>query len=221
MIKKKVDKKTNLPKKILVTAGPTVEPLDPVRYISNYSTGTMGYKIASQGVKKGFKICLVSGPVHLPPPHGAEMIIVTRAREMRDRVIERIDEYDCLIMTAAVCDFRPQEEGKRKIKKKNTLNLKLVKNPDILMEVRQNKDLIKIGFALETENAVKNGKKKLEEKKLDLIVVNTVTEQKNPFGTGVSDYTTIDKSGKTKDFKAITKGQMAEVIIDEAEKLMS
>ena len=215
-----MNKKINPPKKILVTAGPTIEPLDPVRYISNYSTGTMGYEIAAQAAKEGYAVCLVSGPVSLSVPSGVEVVNVKEAREMRTRVIERIDEYDCLIMAAAVCDFRPENKKKSKIKKKKELTLKLVKNPDILMELTKNKGLIKIGFALETNNPIKNGKNKLKEKKLDLIVLNTISKKQSPFGSGRMEYTIIHSSGTVRHLKKRTKKQMAKIITKEAGKLM-
>ncbi|MFH1553244.1 MAG: phosphopantothenoylcysteine decarboxylase [Candidatus Omnitrophota bacterium] len=151
--------------KLLVTAGPTIEPLDPIRFFSNRSTGTMGFAIAAEARKKGFDVCLVSGPVHLSSPKGVERVNVQTARQMRDAVSERIGGYDCLIMTAAVCDFRPEKEAPQKIKKRETLTLKLIRNPDILLEAVREKNLVKVGFALETENPIQNAKKKLRKKK--------------------------------------------------------
>ena len=206
-----MNKNTKPPRKILITAGPTIEPLDPVRYISNYSTGTMGYEIAAKGKEKGFDVCLVSGPVSLSAPSGVEVVSVVTALEMKDRTIERIDEYDCLIMTAAVCDFRPEKSEQHKIKKQEALNLRLVKNPDILSEIGCRDDLIKVGFALETENPIENGKNKLKAKKLDMIIINTKDEEKDPFGEGEKEYAMVNKAGNVREFKALTKKQMAEV----------
>ncbi len=205
-------------RKILVTAGPTIEPLDPIRYISNHSTGTMGYEIAGECARRGFDVCLISGPVHLSPPSGVEVVKVTTAREMRDRVLERVGESDCLIMAAAVCDFRPGKVERQKIKKRGELRLRLVKNPDILLEVGQREGLVKVGFALETENPVENGKNKLRAKDLDMIIINTKSEGADPFGPGEKRYMLMDRGGNIREFKDVMKRQMARVIIGEVEK---
>jgi len=216
----KPKKKPDSPGKILITAGPTIEPLDPVRYLSNRSTGTMGYEIAAEGKRRGFSVCLVSGPVCLRAPSGMEVVKVTTALEMKDRVLERIEEYDGLIMTAAVCDFRPEKSRKHKIKKRNTMTLRLVKNPDILQEVSKQKALRKIGFALETKNPIKNGRDKLKAKKLDLIIINTAGKGSDPFGPGEGQYTIMDADGNSRKYKKITKKQMSKVIINELGKML-
>ncbi len=214
------DKDPGSSRRILVTAGPTIEPLDPVRYISNRSTGTMGYEIAAEGRRRGFKVCLISGPVHLPPPSGVEVLSVTTAREMKDKVAERIGGCDCVIMAAAVCDFRPEKSAKRKIKKRETLDIKLVKNPDILLEAGQREGLVKVGFALETENALENAKGKLEKKGLDLIVINTIDEKSDPFGPGAARYILLDRDGNIREVESLTKKQMAGIIVREVERLL-
>ncbi|MFC1480017.1 phosphopantothenoylcysteine decarboxylase [Candidatus Omnitrophota bacterium] len=206
--------------KILVTAGPTIEPLDPIRFLSNRSTGTMGYEIAAEARQKGFDVCLVSGPVHLSPPEGVERVNVQTARQMRDAVAERIGGYDCLIMTAAVCDFRPEKEEPQKIKKRKTLTLKLVKNPDILAEVVREGKLVKVGFALETENPIQNARNKLKEKNLDLIIVNTKSTETDPFGSGEKQYTIIGAKGNVRELKEMNKTQMADIVIQETGKLL-
>ncbi len=209
--------KTGAPGKILVTAGPTIEPLDPIRYISNYSTGTMGYEIAREGAQRGFDVCLVSGPVNLVPPPGVDVVSVQTACEMRDRVMEKIEGCDCLIMAAAVCDYRPFRQRSNKIKKTEKMDLQLVKNPDILMETGQRKGLVRIGFALETENPLENGRKKLKTKELDLIVVNTKGPE-DPFGPGEKRFSIIDKNDAVREFEGLTKAQMAGIIMDEVER---
>ena len=207
-------------RRILITAGPTIEPLDPVRFISNYSTGTMGYEIAREAAKKGFETCLITGPVSLTAPSGVEVVKAQSAREMRDRVLERVKNYECLIMAAAVCDFRPEERKGEKIKKQQKLTLELVRNPDILSEIGPRKGLIKVGFALETgEGWLENAKEKLRTKNLDLIVVNVKTESKDPFGPGEKDFTLIDKTNNMKSFKGISKEGCAKTILEEAEKM--
>ena len=169
-------------KKILITSGPTIEPLDPVRYITNHSSGNMGREIAEQAVNAGYDVSVITGPVNVSYPEGAEIINVLTAREMKEEVDKRAEEYDCIVMTAAVCDFRPEEVALQKIKKEEKHSLELIKNPDILSGIKGNKDIKKIGFALETHNAFENGKKKLEEKGLDIIVINEKTEKNDPFG---------------------------------------
>lgn len=218
-LKEKVKEK-NKKYNVLVTAGPTREPLDPVRYISNWSTGTMGYEVASLSNDRGYEVCLVSGPVSILPPEGVEIVNVTTAIQMREEVLKRIDDADCLVMTAAVCDFRPQEEKSQKIKKRDELNMHLIKNPDILSELKEKKGLIKVGFALETENALENGRAKLKEKNLDLIFINTVGEDSDPFGPGEVEYTMVTRDERTRKFSGITKKEMAREILDEVERIV-
>ncbi|MFH1664704.1 MAG: phosphopantothenoylcysteine decarboxylase [Candidatus Omnitrophota bacterium] len=212
---------------ILVTAGPTIEPLDPVRYLSNRSSGAMGYYIAGECASKGYKVCLISGPSNLTPPDGVEIIKAETAGDMERAVMERIDEADAIVMAAAVCDFRPEEEQGHKIKKeRDGLVLKLVRNPDILAEIGLRKGLVKVGFALESRNAVENAANKLENKGLDFIVVNTVGEGMDPFGddgkiSGTERflrYDILDKNGGLRQFEGITKRQMAGLIAEELDK---
>ena len=206
--------------KILVTAGPTREALDPIRYISNHSTGEMGYSIAAAGADRGFKVSLISGPTQIPAPFGVETVNVTTAREMRDEVMERAKAYDCLIMTAAVCDFRPAKRARYKIKKTGDMTLRLLLNPDILLEAAGRKSLVKVGFALETADPAANGRKKMREKNLDLMIVNEKNENNDPFGPGNKEYTMIRSDGSAKEIKGLEKRQMAGIIIDEVEKLI-
>jgi phosphopantothenoylcysteine decarboxylase/phosphopantothenate--cysteine ligase len=215
-----VNKDRTIPTRILVTAGPTIEPLDPVRFISNHSTGIMGYEIAKEALKRGLEVCLVTGPVHLAPPIGAEVVGVTTAREMKDRVLERVGEYDCVIMAAAVCDFRAREEKKEKIKKKDGLTLELVKNPDILEKIGVRKGLVKVGFALETEeNWLANAKEKMRTKNLDLIIANVKKGAADPFGPGEKNFVLVDKTGGTKELKNVSKDECASLILDEVARL--
>jgi phosphopantothenoylcysteine decarboxylase/phosphopantothenate--cysteine ligase len=181
----------------------------------------MGYDIAKEALKRGLEVCLITGPVHLAPPIGAEIVEVTTAREMRDRVLERIGEYDCVIMAAAVCDFRAREKRTEKIKKKDELTLELVRNPDILKEIGEKKGLVKIGFALETEeNWLENAKEKMKTKNLDLLIANVKKGAADPFGPGEKDFVLMDKTGGTKELKNISKGECASLILDEAERLV-
>ncbi|MDP8299484.1 MAG: phosphopantothenoylcysteine decarboxylase [Candidatus Tantalella remota] len=208
-------------KKILISAGPTVEALDPVRYLSNRSTGTMGYEIAAESAERGFEVVLVSGPVRLAPPEGVTIKNVVSAAEMQKAVEQESRNCDCLIMAAAVCDFRPETQSGGKIKKKDTLELKLVKNPDILEGIKTRDDLIKVGFALETDDPSWNAGKKLKDKHLDMVVLNTISDHSDPFGTdaGARDYSFIDKSENLEEKKGFTKERLAKAIIDKIEEI--
>ena len=202
--------------RILITAGPTREAIDPIRFISNRSTGEMGYELAAASIRKGCETLLISGPVNLSPPRGVRTVNVTTAREMEKEVREHVKDCDCLIMAAAVCDFRPGTEEAQKIKKKTNLEVTFVKNPDILMSIKGSKQVIKIGFALETENARDNAKDKMDQKELDMIVINTKGAEKDPFGRGAKDFVVMKKDGETNDFLGISKREMADIIISEA-----
>ncbi|MGB2630390.1 MAG: phosphopantothenoylcysteine decarboxylase [Candidatus Omnitrophota bacterium] len=215
-----MNKDRTSPTRILITAGPTIEPLDPVRFISNHSTGLMGYEIAGKAKEKGYEVCLITGPTSLSFPEGVDIVKVDTACEMRDRVFEQIESCRCLIMAAAVCDFRPREKKKQKIKKREEMTLELVKNPDILEEIGEKDNLVKIGFALETgDEWLEKAKTKLQTKKLDLIIVNVKTAEMDPFGPGKKDFVLIDKNNNTRELKGVSKEQCAEIIVKEAEKL--
>lgn len=161
--------------RVLVTAGPTREYIDPVRFISNPSTGKMGYLIAEYAKNIGLDVILISGPTHLKIPEDIKVIKVESAREMYKETIKYFKKIDILIMAAAVSDWRPKRKFKNKLKIKREWNLKLVPNPDILKNIsklkKENQKII--GFALETENIIDNATKKLKNKKLDLIIANT------------------------------------------------
>ena len=192
-------------------------PLD----ISNYSTGKMGYEIAKEAAARGFEACLITGPVHLSPPSGVEVVRVRTACEMRDRVMERAENYDCVIMAAAVCDFRASDQKEEKIKKQDKLTLELVRNPDILSELSEAKNFIRVGFALEASKEwLENAQEKLRAKKLDLIVANVKGAEKDPFGEGSKDFTLIDKENNIKDLKNISKEECAKAILEEVERML-
>ena len=161
--------------RVLITAGPTCEDLDPVRFLGNRSTGRMGYALASRALRRGAAVTLVSGPVHLPVPLGAELVQVRSAEEMHQAVMSRFDRFDVVIMAAAVADYRPERQATRKIKKGGNLSLTLVRNPDILADVgakRGQQPSVLVGFALETENLESAAREKLDRKGADLIVAN-------------------------------------------------
>ncbi|MDH3998284.1 MAG: bifunctional phosphopantothenoylcysteine decarboxylase/phosphopantothenate--cysteine ligase CoaBC, partial [Desulfuromonadales bacterium] len=166
-------------KTLLITAGPTREELDPVRYISNYSSGKMGYAIASAAAARGAKVVLVSGPVQLSPPQGVETIQVVSAAQMYEAVMARASEADVVIKAAAVADYRPVSRAAEKTKKgdQETLSIALERNPDILAELGRNKGKsFLVGFAAETNDVLAYAQKKLQQKNLDMIVANDVTQ---------------------------------------------
>lgn len=206
-------------KHILVTAGPTREKIDPVRYISNYSTGTFGYEIARKARRRGLSVTLVSGPTLLPVPKGVRLVLVESADDMRAAVLALIKKSDCVIMAAAVVDWRPRRSARRKIKKDGARNIELVENPDILTEIgRLKKKKVAVGFALETENLEKNALKKLKDKNLDIIVANRLTSKRNVFGSGPLDVVVIDRFGNRTRIFNKSKAKLAKIILDKALK---
>ena len=200
---------------IVVTAGPTRERIDPVRYISNYSTWTFGYEIAKAAKKKGLDVTLISGPVSLKPPSGVKLIQIESASDMRRAVLDQIRHADCLIMASAVADWSPSLRSPVKIKKHNAdLMLRLKENPDILAEAAKIKDKVIVGFALETGNLEKNARKKLKTKSLDLIIANKLTTDHTVFGTVMTDILIIDRFGRLAAIKNKTKKELANIILD-------
>ena len=198
---------------ILITAGPTREFLDPVRFISNPATGTLGYIIAAKAALLGHSVTLVTGPTFLKIPDGVIAVRVTGALEMRDEVLNRFPFADALIMTAAVSDWRPVQRFNEKLKLKKPWNLKLIPNPDILKAVARikRKNQVVIGFALETESLVENGWKKLKEKKLDMIVVNDLYN----FGQGNTNSAIfiLHRDGTMKDCTGFSKARLASYLL--------
>ena len=211
-------------KKALVTAGPTYEPLDPVRFIGNRSTGLMGIEIATAFYDRGAEVTLVIGPSHLPVPRGIRTIRVETADEMAREVFARSDENDFLVCAAAVADYRPREAAPEKIKKKDdTLDLQLVKNTDILSTLGQRKRAgqILVGFALETQNEEENALGKLKRKNADMIVLNSLRQEGAGFGTPTNKITIFDVHGNRDDFERKQKNKVAEDIVNKAVKLAS
>jgi phosphopantothenoylcysteine decarboxylase/phosphopantothenate--cysteine ligase len=206
-------------KRIVVTAGGTQEALDPVRYISNHSSGKMGYAVAEAARDRGAKVILITTPTALAIPTGVETIEVQSAKQMRDTVVKATAKADALIMAAAVADYRPKTTAKQKIKKgTGGLTLELVKTPDIVSEVKGK--FLKIGFAAETQDLVANAKKKLTSKALDMIVANDVTSEGSGFGADTSKVTLINKGGKQEDLPLMTKREVADKILDRVGKLL-
>jgi phosphopantothenoylcysteine decarboxylase/phosphopantothenate--cysteine ligase len=201
-------------KRIVVTAGGTREPIDPVRHIGNRSSGRMGYALAEAALERGAEVTLISANVSLEKPDGVEMIKVQTAVEMKKAVAGAVKKADVLVMAAAVADYRPEAATKSKIKKesKGDLTLKLVKTPDILSEVKGN--FIKVGFAAESENLIANAKKKLTTKGLDMVVANDITEPDAGFDVDTNRVVIIDKKGKTEELPLMSKREVADRVLD-------
>jgi len=222
VIKILVEKKDLLVKSILVTASRTEEPIDAVRFLSNRSSGKMGYAIAEEAFRRGAKVTLISGPSNLIPSSGINLVKVRTAQEMYKAVQKSFGKSDALIMTSAVSDFAPDKILSGKIKKEDKeLNLKLKLTPDILKEMGKRKaKKTLVGFALETEDEVKNAKLKLKDKNLDLIVVNNPNLQGAGFEVDTNIATLIDKKGKIEKLPLMSKKELAEKIIDRVVKLL-
>lgn len=187
-------------KTVLVTAGPTREAIDPVRFISNRSTGKMGYAIARAAALRGARVILVSGPVSIEPPLFAKLVPVVSAEDMYNAVMKYKDEADIIIKSAAVADYTPVAVSSEKIKKQdNGMCIELKRTKDILKELGQNKrkDQFICGFAMETENLIENAAKKLESKNVDMIVANSLKTEGAGFGTDTNVVTLITSDGKT------------------------
>ncbi len=203
---------------IVVTAGPTREKIDPVRFISNYSTGTFGYAIAEEAGKRGHMVTLISGPVELETPRGVKVVKVESALEMQKAVRKESRKAGCVIMAAAVSDWRPLSVAGRKLKKSASGRaLRLVKNPDIIGDLgKRKKGKVLVAFALETENLKKNALKKLKEKNVDMIVANKLRSDRSIFGDKTLSVLMIERSGKTLAVSHKTKKELAKIILDKA-----
>lgn len=211
-------------KKVLVTAGGTIEAIDPVRYIGNRSSGRMGYEVANSALLAGAEVVLVSGKSEVTPPKGLkEFVKVESALEMREEVLKRFGDVDCVIMSAAVADYRVKTPAKQKIKKDSeTLTLELVKNPDILRELGTlKKAQVLVGFAAETHNLLEYANKKLVEKNLDFIVANDVTAEGAGFEVSTNIASIIWRNGNVENFPKMSKAALAEKIIDRVTNLLN
>lgn len=206
--------------KVLITAGPTREAIDPVRYISNHSSGKMGYAIADAAIERGAEVLLVSGPVNIAPPGNCQVVNVTSAKEMHDEVMKAYQGFDILIMVAAVADYRCESIADSKIKKsEGKLTINLVKNPDIAKELGKVKgNRILIGFSAETDNLLDNAKSKLINKNMDMIIANDVTLEGAGFGTDTNIVNIIKKDDMIQ-LPVMRKIEVAHRILDEALKL--
>ena len=197
--------------RVLITAGATKEYLDPIRFISNDSSGRMGFALAAAAKKLGAKVTLISGPVNLDGPHGVDLVNVVSAQEMYREVMKRSSKADIIIMAAAVSDFRPSRFSKNKIKKKGNSTLKLRVNPDILKELgkRKKPGQMVVGFAVETDNLECNARKKLKEKKCDWIVANRHTAMGSEKGKVIL----FSKTGKKSNLPELLKDDLAMLIL--------
>jgi len=207
-------------KRIVVTAGGTQEPIDPVRYVGNRSSGKMGYAIAEAARDRGAEVKLITAPTSLPGPVGMEVIHIETAIQMKEAVAKAVTQADVLIMAAAVADYQPKDVAKAKIKKESpTLTLELIRTPDILTEVKGK--FLKVGFAAESEDVVANARKKLEKKQLDIIIANDITDASSGFGVDTNKVTLISRDGKIESLPLLTKREVADRILDRVVGLLA
>jgi len=209
--------------KVLVTAGPTREPFDPVRFISNYSSGKMGYAIAAMARRRGAEVTLVSGPCSLEAPRGVKCIPVNSAIDMRNAVVENMPDSSIIIKAAAVADYRPAQASASKIKKKKgPLSMELERNPDIIEEVGRSKgDRILVGFAMETDNLIENARGKLAAKNMDMIVANDLSRPDAGFQADTNLVKIIDAEGSIDELPLMDKTEVANRILDKVVDLKS
>ena len=216
ILKETACEKTMKGKRVLVTAGPTVEAIDPVRYITNHSTGKMGYALAKIAMRRGADVTLITAPTNLPAPLFADVVPVVSAQEMFDAVKERAPQMDIIIKAAAVADYTPVSVSDEKIKKKDgDLSLPMRRTTDILAylgEHRRPGQFI-CGFSMETENLVENSKKKLQKKNADLIVANNLRDEGAGFGTDTNVVTLVMEEGIV-ELPCMSKEEVAEAVLD-------
>jgi phosphopantothenoylcysteine decarboxylase/phosphopantothenate--cysteine ligase len=206
-------------KRIVVTAGGTQEPIDPVRHLSNRSSGRMGYALAEAARDRGAEVTLITAPASLFEPTGIKVIHIRTATQMKAAVNKELRGAYALIMAAAPADYQPKNIAKSKIKKDSPeLILELIKTPDILTELKGN--IIKVGFSAESEDLVANARKKLKQKKLDLMVANDITSPDSGFDVDTNRVTLIDRDGKTEELPLLTKREVADKVLDRVVGLM-
>ena len=212
---------------VLITAGPTREAFDPVRFLSNPSTGKMGYALAATAKQRGAKVTLISGPTSLAAPPGVHRIQVTSAAQMQAEVMHCLAAATIIVKAAAVSDYRPAEQEDHKVKKgQGALSLELVANPDILKELGERKRTspdspLLIGFAAESREHLKEGARKLQEKNLDLIVVNDIGGTETGFGADTNRVTLLDRNGTREDLPLLSKEETSHRIWDAVARLMA
>jgi phosphopantothenoylcysteine decarboxylase/phosphopantothenate--cysteine ligase len=216
-----------LGKKVLVTAGPTHEAIDPVRYIGNRSSGKMGFAIATAAARRGADVTLIAGPVHLSTPRGVKRVDVESASEMHREVMKRSGKQDAVVMAAAVADFTPATVSDRKIKKTalgkdGILRVELTPTKDILLSLTQAKSRpVVAGFALETHDETRNALKKLKEKGPDLLVLNNPLKEGSSFGGDTNAVTFFWKSGRSEKLRRLPKFEVANALLDRLKPMLS
>ena len=211
-------------KSIVVTAGPTVESIDPMRYITNRSTGKMGYSIAKEAIERGADVTLITGPTNLTPPQNLKKLIkIESANDMYEAVLENLEENDVVIKSAAVADYKPKNYSNKKIKKSDEdLFIQLDRNKDIAQEIGKIKNnKILVGFAAETNDLIENASLKIKKKNLDFIVANDLTKEGAGFGVDTNIVKIIDKEGNITEYPKMKKDEVANVILDKIKLLLN
>ena len=211
-------------KSIVVTAGPTVESIDPMRYITNRSTGKMGYSIAKEAIERGADVTLITGPTNLTPPQNLKKLIkIESANDMYEAVLENLEENDVVIKSAAVADYKPKNYSNKKIKKSDDdLFIQLDRNKDIAQEIGKIKNnKILVGFAAETNDLIENASLKIKKKNLDFIVANDLTKEGAGFGVDTNIVKIIDKNGNITEYPKMKKDEVANVILDKIKLLLN
>jgi len=204
---------------VLITAGPTREKIDPVRYLTNRSSGRMGYALAEAAIRRGARVLLVSGPTALTSPASAELTRVESTEQMRDAVLNLLPQATIVIKTAAVCDYRPKSTAGQKMKRKGPMTLELEPTPDILKDISQKKGTqLLVGFAAETENVLENARQKLVSKNLDAIVVNDVSREGVGFDVDRNAVTIITRDDVV-EVPETTKWEVAQRVLDQVVRL--
>ena len=211
-------------KSIIVTAGPTIESIDPMRYITNRSTGKMGYYIAKEDIERGADVTLITGPTNLTPPQNLKKLVkIESAKDMYEAVLENLDENDVVIKSAAVADYKPKNYSNKKIKKSDDdLVIELDRNKDIAQEIGKIKNnKILVGFAAETNDLIENASLKIKKKNLDFIVANDLTKEGAGFGVDTNIVKIIDKEGNITEYPKMKKEEVANIILDKIKELLS
>lgn len=211
-------------KSIIVTAGPTVESIDPMRYITNRSTGKMGYSIAKEAIERGADVTLITGPTNLTPPQNLKKLVkIESAKDMYEAVLENLDENDVVIKSAAVADYKPKNYSNKKIKKSDDdLVIELDRNKDIAQEIGKIKNnKILVGFAAETNDLIENASLKIKKKNIDFIVANDLTKEGAGFGVDTNIVKIIDKECNITEYPKMKKEEVANIILDKIKELLS
>ncbi len=218
-VKAMLTKKDLSGRTVLISAGPTIEPIDPVRYVSNHSSGKMGFAIAAAAEQRGADVILVSGPVHLPTPGGVTRVDVTTCEQMAQAMLEHLPRAGMIIKVAAVADYKPEQAASAKIKKqagKKNLTLEMIENPDILKMIgeKKSKDQFLAGFAAETQDLEQHARAKMEKKNLDMIAANIVGKKDSGFSADTNKMTLFFKDGTAVDLPMTSKKDLAHILLD-------